>query len=80
MGNRESSGASWKILLLENLCIVSVCLSFSSEFVIGKGPRRMGILFGGTEMEEYGAEYFYFSFYKVSSVLDAVTLYLRLSL
>lgn len=66
--------------LRKTFSLFPFCLSFSSKFVIEKGPRRIGILFRGTEMEEYGAEYLYFSFYRVSSVLDAVSLYLRLNL
>lgn len=66
--------------LRKTFALFPFCLSFSSKFVIEKGPRRMGVLFAGTEMEEYGAEYLYFSCYRVSSVLDAVPLYLTLSL
>lgn len=49
--------------LRKTFVLFPFCLSFPSKFVIEKGPRRMGILFGGMEMEEYGAGYLYFSFY-----------------
>lgn len=56
------------------LCFASVFPFSPSEFVIQNGPMTIGILFGGMEVEEQGAEYLYFSSYGVSSVLPAVTL------
>lgn len=52
---------------------------FSLRSCYSEGPQENGILFVGMEVEEQGAEYLYVSSYRVLSVLDAVTLYLRLS-